>query len=81
MVRAFCPDSGKILAVRTDNRRLFDLMWGLHIMGCSEREYTNSIWLFGFAFCIVADGNNGVSATDNPLALKASKPRLAFARL
>jgi uncharacterized iron-regulated membrane protein len=44
------PDSGKILAVRTDNWRVFDLMWGLHIMDWSGRENSNSIWLFGFAF-------------------------------
>ena len=44
------PDSGKILAVRTDNWRVFDLMWGLHIMDWSGRENTNSVWLFGFAF-------------------------------
>ena len=44
------PDSGKILAVRTDNWRVFDLMWGLHIMDWGGRENSNSIWLFGFAF-------------------------------
>ena len=44
------PDSGKILAVRTDNWRVFDLMWGLHIMDWSGRENSNSTWLFGFAF-------------------------------
>ena len=43
------PDSGKILAVRTDTWRTFDLMWGLHIMDWKGREDSNSPWLFGFA--------------------------------
>lgn len=43
------PDSGKILAVRTDTWRTFDLMWGLHIMDWNARENINSPWLFGFA--------------------------------
>ncbi|MBK8375639.1 PepSY domain-containing protein [Sphingorhabdus sp.] len=43
------PDSGKILAVRTDTWRSFDLMWGLHIMDWKGRENINSPWLFGFA--------------------------------
>ncbi|WP_430446717.1 PepSY domain-containing protein [Sphingorhabdus contaminans] len=43
------PDSGKILAVRTDTWRTFDLMWGLHIMDWKTRENINSPWLFGFA--------------------------------
>lgn len=43
------PDSGKILAVRTDTWRTFDLMWGLHIMDWKGRENSNSPWLFGFA--------------------------------
>ncbi|MEQ1539249.1 MAG: PepSY domain-containing protein [Sphingorhabdus sp.] len=43
------PDSGKILAVRTDSWRTFDLMWGLHIMDWNARENINSPWLFGFA--------------------------------
>lgn len=44
------PDSGKILAVRTNNWRVCDLMWGLHIMDWSGRENSNSIWLISFAF-------------------------------
>jgi hypothetical protein len=43
------PESGKILAVRTQGWRLFDLMWGLHIMDWNGRENTNSPWLFAFA--------------------------------
>lgn len=43
------PDSGKIVAVRTDTWRTFDLMWGLHIMDWKGRENINSPWLFGFA--------------------------------
>lgn len=43
------PESGKIVAVRTDGWRLFDLMWGLHIMDWNGRENTSSPWLFAFA--------------------------------
>ena len=43
------PDNGHIAAVRTDGWRVFDFFWGLHIMDWSERENSNSPWLFGFA--------------------------------
>lgn len=41
--------TGEIAAVRTDRWRLFDLMWGLHIMDWREREDFNHPLLIGAA--------------------------------
>jgi len=41
-------ESGALLAIRTDKWRVFDLMWGLHIMDL-EREDTSHPILIGFA--------------------------------
>lgn len=41
--------TGDIAAVRTDRWRLFDLMWGLHIMDWREREDFNHPLLIGAA--------------------------------
>lgn len=41
--------SGAVLAVRTRQWRLFDIMWGLHIMDLEEREDTSHPVLIGFA--------------------------------
>ena len=42
-------DSGSLLAVRTRWWRMFDFMWGLHIMDLQSREDTNHPLLIGFA--------------------------------
>lgn len=44
------PDTGEVRAVRTGIWRLFDLMWGLHIMDWSARETIASWWMKAFAF-------------------------------
>lgn len=44
------PDTGEVRAVRTGVWRLFDLMWGLHIMDWSARETIASWWMKAFAF-------------------------------
>lgn len=41
--------SGAVLAVRTEQWRWFDLMWGLHIMDLQEREDSSHPVLIGFA--------------------------------
>lgn len=41
--------SGELLAVRTDRWRLFDIMWGLHIMDWRGREDMNHPLLVGAA--------------------------------
>lgn len=38
-------DTGELLSVRTDLWRVYDFMWGLHIMDWQDREATNSWWL------------------------------------
>ena len=42
-------DTGQIAAVRTANWRLFDFLWGLHIMDWTERDNFNTGWLLAFA--------------------------------
>jgi hypothetical protein len=41
--------TGAILATRTRWWRVYDFMWGLHIMDLSGREDTHHPWLIGFA--------------------------------
>lgn len=41
--------SGEVVAQRTSWWRLYDLMWGLHIMDPGGREDTNNPWIVGFA--------------------------------
>lgn len=43
------PITGKIVAVRTGTWRLYDFLWGLHIMDWKSHENFNSPWLFAFA--------------------------------
>jgi len=52
--------SGEILAVRTDRWRLFDLMWGLHIMDWRGREDMNHPLLVGAAALGLAGVAGGI---------------------
>ncbi len=47
-------DSGEIAAVRTRWWRVFDFMWGLHIMDLQTREDTHHPLLIGFAALALA---------------------------
>lgn len=47
-------ESGSLLAVRTPQWRLFDFMWGLHIMDLQTREDTSHPILIGFAALALA---------------------------
>lgn len=40
--------SGEVVAKRTAWWRLYDFMWGLHIMDPTTREDTNNPWVLGF---------------------------------
>ena len=42
-------ESGGLLAIRTDRWRVFDFMWGLHIMDLETREDSSHPILIGFA--------------------------------
>ncbi|MGB5077802.1 MAG: PepSY domain-containing protein [Sphingorhabdus sp.] len=48
------PGTGRILAVRTRTWRVYDFLWGLHIMDWKARENINTPWLFAFALSGVA---------------------------
>lgn len=41
--------SGEIIARRTNWWRIYDFMWGLHIMDLQGREDTNNPWIVSFA--------------------------------
>jgi hypothetical protein len=41
--------TGQARVVRTDQWRLYDFLWGLHIMDWADRENFNSLHLIGFA--------------------------------
>lgn len=43
------PATARITAVRTRGWRLYDFLWGLHIMDWKNHENFNSPWLLGFA--------------------------------
>lgn len=48
--------SGTVLSARSDTWRLFDFIWGLHIMDWTQRDRINSWWLllFGIAGTFIA---------------------------
>src|SRR5688500_7412481 len=47
--RLYIDDAtGEVAALRTDQWRLYDLMWGLHIMDPQTREDTNNPFVIGF---------------------------------
>lgn len=47
--RVYIDDAtGEVLALRTDQWRLYDLMWGLHIMDPQTREDTHNPFVIGF---------------------------------
>lgn len=48
--------NGAVLAARSDTWRLFDFIWGLHIMDWTQRDRINSWWLlmFGMGGTLIA---------------------------
>jgi len=52
--------TGEVLAVRSAQWRLYDLMWGLHIMDLQTREDTHHPLLIGFAALALAGSLMGV---------------------
>ncbi len=54
-------DTGELLAVRTARWRLFDLMWGLHIMDLKRREDMNHPLLVGAAVLGLASVLGGLA--------------------
>ena len=53
-------DTGQITAVRTGTWRLYDFVWGLHIMDWQDHENFNSWWLVSFAIAGLVLGLAGL---------------------
>ena len=54
------PYSGEILAIRSQQWRIWDLMWGLHIMDWSERDNIGNILLKIFSFIALFTAITGI---------------------
>ena len=54
------PYTGEILAIRSQQWRIWDLMWGLHIMDWSERDNIGNIFLKIFSFIALFTAATGV---------------------
>ncbi len=71
--------SGTIGAARSDTWRLFDFIWGLHIMDWTERDRINSWWLllFGIGGTIIALSGFVLLANRMPRIRRRTKRRKA----
>ena len=54
------PFSGEILAIRSDQWRMWDLMWGLHIMDWQERDNIGNIFLKIFSLFALVSALSGI---------------------
>ena len=54
------PYSGEILAIRTLSWRIWDFMWGLHIMDWVERDNISNIFLKFFSFLALITSISGI---------------------
>ena len=54
------PYTGEILAIRSQQWRIWDLMWGLHIMDWNERDNIGNIFLKIFSFIALFTAASGV---------------------
>ena len=54
------PFSGEVVAIRSTQWRLWDLMWGLHIMDWVDRDNIGNIWLKIFSFIALFSSVSGV---------------------
>ncbi len=54
------PFSGEIVAIRSTQWRLWDLMWGLHIMDWVDRDNIGNIWLKIFSFIALFTSVSGI---------------------
>ena len=68
--------TGEIVATRTPFWRVFDLMWGLHIMDLSTREDTHNPLVIGFA--IVALVTTLLALVMLPLTIRRRRKRAAL---
>ena len=54
------PYTGEILAIRSQQWRIWDLMWGLHIMDWNERDNIGNIFLKIFSFIALFTAATGI---------------------
>ena len=54
------PSLGKIVAIRTFEWRLWDLMWGLHIMDWRDRDDINNLFLKIFSILALVSSITGI---------------------
>ena len=54
------PFTGEILAIRSQQWRIWDLMWGLHIMDWNERDNIGNIFLKIFSFIALFTAATGI---------------------
>ena len=54
------PFSGEVVAIRSAQWRLWDLMWGLHIMDWIDRDNIGNIWLKIFSFIALFTAASGI---------------------
>ena len=54
------PYTGEILAIRSQQWRIWDLMWGLHIMDWTERDNIGNIFLKIFSFIALFTAVTGI---------------------
>ena len=54
------PFSGEVVAIRSTQWRLWDLMWGLHIMDWIDRDNIGNIWLKIFSFIALFTSASGI---------------------
>ncbi len=68
-------ETGEILARRTALWRVYDFMWGLHILDLGGREDTDNVWLFGFALISLASVLMAIVLLPMTLRRRRSSPR------
>ena len=68
--------SGEVVARRTRFWRVYDFMWGLHIMDLQGREDTHNPWVVGFALVAAGDdpAGAGAAAAGDAQGSRAIKP-------
>ena len=54
------PFSGEVVAIRSTQWRIWDLMWGLHIMDWVDRDNIGNIWLKIFSFIALFTSVSGI---------------------
>ena len=52
--------SGDVVAIRSDKWRIWDLMWGLHIMDWKERDNIDNLFLKIFSILALVSSLTGI---------------------